>query len=357
MENSNYACAVGKIRALENQLLKMADLERLLEADSAETVLRELSDTPYGEHLARIKNINEFEFLLNEELKRTYKLIKEISLHPEITDLFFLEKDLHNLKIILKSKYASTYGENYTVDLGLFSLPVLKETVDKNDYSKFANPLIIQAIKQAIRQYELTGEIELIDFVLDAAFYELAVATARKYKNDFLERLFKLEIDTINLKTLVRFIITKKDKRYFKDVLIHGGDLPYEFFLREIDGDGKEIPQKVHRGRYARLVSYEENLSAKEKCLPFLEECEKIITLGIHEWEKKRTFFYLEKLIDDFLIRYLKRAKYISLGIEPLVAYLFAKEMEVKNIRIIIIGKIGNLPLETIRENLRETYV
>lgn len=357
MNNSNYASAVGKIRALENQLLRMADFERLLEAESAETALEELSDTDYGDHISKIKNISDFEFILNEELKRVYRLIKELSLDPEITDLFFLGKDLHNLKIILKSKYTNISGDEQIVDLGLFSLPILQAMVEKNDYSKFANSLIEHVIKQAIRQYELTGEIELIDFVLDAAFYEAALGAVRKYRNSFLERLLKLEIDTINLKTLVRFIVTKKDKRYFKDVLIHGGDLPYEFFLREIDGNGKEIPQKVHRGRYARLISYEENLGAKERCLPFLEECEKIITLGIAYWEKKRTFSYLEKLVDDFLIRYLKRAKYISLGIEPLIAYLFAKGTEIKNIRLILVGKIANLPLEIIRENLRETYV
>ncbi|HCJ66580.1 MAG TPA: hypothetical protein DHV62_04460, partial [Elusimicrobia bacterium] len=96
MENSNYACAVGKIRALENQLLRNSDFERLLEVDNAGDVLRELSDTPYGEYLSRIKDVNEFELLLTEELKRTYNLIRELSLHPEITDLFFLRKDLHN---------------------------------------------------------------------------------------------------------------------------------------------------------------------------------------------------------------------------------------------------------------------
>lgn len=358
MDNSNYAYAVGRIRALENQLLKMADFERLLEVESAEAVLGELSDTDYGDHISRIKNIGDFEFILNEELKRVYRLTKEFSLDPEITDLFFLKNDLHNLKVLLKNKYFPTSGiEEYLIDLGLFSLSDLKNMVEKNDYSKFGDLTIQEAIEQAVKQFELTHEVELIDFVLDAAVYELSLRTVGKYKNAFLKKLFQLEIDAINLKTLVRFVITRKDKRYLKDVLIHGGDLPYEFFLKAIIENEKNVLQKMHQERYRNIIVYEENLGAKERRLPFLEKYEKILAEGVNSWEENRNFFRLEKLIDDLLTTHLKKAKYISLGIEPIITYLLAKEMEVKNIHIIIVSKINNLPEEKIRQRLRETYV
>jgi len=358
MNNANYAYAVGRIRALENQLLRMIDFERLLETESAEAVLEELSDTDYGEHLTRIKNTSDFEFILNEELKKVYKLTSELSLDPEITNLFFLKKDLHNLKVLLKSKYVPTLAvEDYLIDLGLFSLSDLRNMVEKNDYSNFGNLTIQGAIKQAIRQFELTHQAELIDYVLDAAIYELSLTTVREYRNTFLEKLFQLEIDTINLKTLVRFIVARKDKRYLKDVLIYGGDIPYEFFLKALTENEKEVRQKIHQERYRNIVVYEENIGAKERRLPFLENYEKILVAGINYWEKNRSFSYLEKLIDDHLTQYLKRAKYISLGIEPLIAYLLAKETEIKNIRTIIVGKLNRLPEETIRERLREPYV
>ena len=49
-------------------------------------------------------------------------------------------------------------------------------------------------------------------------------------------------------------------------------------------------------------------------------------------------------------------AKYIALGPEPVIAYLMAKETEIKNLRIIFTGKINRLPENTIRERLREAY-
>jgi len=357
MKNEDYAYAVGKIRALETQLLTKSDFERLLETSDATSALQELSDTPYGEHLTRIKDISEFELLLNEELKKTYNLIKELSLHPEITDLFFLEKDLHNLKVLLKSKYAGISPDGNLIDLGLFPLAGLKGMVEKNDYAGFTNSTIRETIVQAIKQFELTHELQIIDFVLDAVIYEVFLNTARKYQNIFLQNYFQLQIDLINLKTLVRFIVTKKDKRYFKDGLIHGGNLTYEFFLREFPEKEGDVPHKVGLERYKNIITYEKDLNAKERRTPLLENYEQIISAGIKSWLKERSFSLLEKLIDDSLTEYLKKAKYITLGLEPLIAYLFAKEIETKNIRVIIVGKINNIPQEILRERLRETYV
>ena len=60
-------------------------------------------------------------------------------------------------------------------------------------------------------------------------------------------------------------------------------------------------------------------------------------------WRKRQTaearslkenggFTSLEKLCDDALIRYVKDAKYVSFGIEPILAYAVAKQMEIKSV-------------------------
>ena len=46
-----------------------------------------------------------------------------------------------------------------------------------------------------------------------------------------------------------------------------------------------------------------------------------------------------------------------AFGISPLIAYILARETEIKAVRIILSGKHNNLPQETIRERLREMYV
>jgi V/A-type H+-transporting ATPase subunit C len=65
----------------------------------------------------------------------------------------------------------------------------------------------------------------------------------------------------------------------------------------------------------------------------------------------------LEKFSDNYLLNYIKPAKFAILGIEPVLGYLLAKEHEIKLLRIIMIGKLNGLSSESIREKLRETYV
>ncbi|WP_191980816.1 V-type ATPase subunit, partial [Clostridium haemolyticum] len=68
-------------------------------------------------------------------------------------------------------------------------------------------------------------------------------------------------------------------------------------------------------------------------------------------------FKIFEKLCDNFIMNFIKDAKYISFGPEPLIAYILAKENEIKIIRIIMVGKINNIDSQVIGERLREIYV
>jgi len=77
----------------------------------------------------------------------------------------------------------------------------------------------------------------------------------------------------------------------------------------------------------------------------------------VREWQEKGAITRLEKLSDDFITEYLRQSKRMPFGLDPLVGYLYAKEIEVKNIRLILVGKINGLPVEDIRERLRNVYI
>ena len=65
----------------------------------------------------------------------------------------------------------------------------------------------------------------------------------------------------------------------------------------------------------------------------------------------------LEKLIDNYIMNMMRDAKIIPFGVEPVIAYIYAKETEIKIIRIIMVGKLNNIAVEVIRERLRDIYV
>ena len=64
-----------------------------------------------------------------------------------------------------------------------------------------------------------------------------------------------------------------------------------------------------------------------------------------------------ERACDDAQTGFLQQAILIPFGPEPVLAFIAAREQEMRNIRIIISGKLAKLPAATIRERMREAYV
>ena len=60
--------------------------------------------------------------------------------------------------------------------------------------------------------------------------------------------------------------------------------------------------------------------------------------------------------MDDYIVSLTKEAKKINYGPEVPFAYLMAKENEIRNLRILLVSKLNNLPKNFIKERLRETY-
>ena len=88
-----------------------------------------------------------------------------------------------------------------------------------------------------------------------------------------------------------------------------------------------------------------------------IEGIKELLTAGTDQITLDGKYTKFERIADDMKLKYVKDAKYVSFGIEPLIGYLIAKEMEIKNLRIILTGKVTEVPVEKISERLRDTYV
>lgn len=64
-----------------------------------------------------------------------------------------------------------------------------------------------------------------------------------------------------------------------------------------------------------------------------------------------------ERWCDNRMMRTMQPQKYESFSVGPLVAYLLARENEIKTVRIILSGKQNGFSEEAIRERVREMYV
>jgi vacuolar-type H+-ATPase subunit C/Vma6 len=82
----------------------------------------------------------------------------------------------------------------------------------------------------------------------------------------------------------------------------------------------------------------------------------RILTEANRAFRSMRDLSALDKLADDFLIQYLQPAKHFCFGVEPLVAYLAAKENEVMRLRVVLHGKEKSLSADSLREVCRASY-
>ena len=64
-----------------------------------------------------------------------------------------------------------------------------------------------------------------------------------------------------------------------------------------------------------------------------------------------------ERWCDNQIIETIRPQKYNPFSAGPIIAYMLARENEIKTVRIILTGKLNQLPDDLIRERVREMYV
>jgi len=65
----------------------------------------------------------------------------------------------------------------------------------------------------------------------------------------------------------------------------------------------------------------------------------------------------LDVLADNIVVEYLRRARMVPIGAEPVIAYVMGREAEVRAVRTVLLGRLAGLPTELVRTRLRNLYV
>lgn len=329
VKDTDYLFLSTRVRALENNLLTHERMMRMLDAPNADDSAKILLECGYPEMVPL--DVNTIHDTLAEERQKAFDDLVDFLPDPVILDVFKAKYDYHNVKVILKSEAMHTDPTPLLLDLG--RVPV-RDLVSKINSSNLTGiPTILQdAITEARETLGTTRDPQLSDFVLDRAYYQDIHLIAKKAESPFLEGYVKISIDAANLRTVVRTIRMGKNAEFVRDILFPGGNIDTIRVLTAASAGG--------------------SLSELFALSPLEEAAEAGVTVLTGG---RLTQF--EKLCDKAVIDYLKRSKFIPFGEAPVIAYLAAKENELTAIRIILTGRLSDLPAETIQERLRDSYV
>ncbi len=328
-----YAYAVGVIRVLETRSFSRERIERAAEASTTEEVLRILAETPYSEFLSALKGPEDYEFFLEKEHQRVINLLQSLTKDPPLTDLLIDRFDFHNLKVALKERFGEQDLDSAYVPFGGISVLTMKAAVNEEDFASL--PLwLAQPAEQVVREFPARQDPKWIDFLVDRKMYELLITTSRAEGSLFLHDVIQKEIDLINILSLFRIRYGGQERGRFLESFIEGGSLARPFFLQLFDEPLEAIPGRFAYTPYRDLV---EN--------------------GWNHLNSHASFVVLERMGRDFILEYLRRANLIAFGIEPLIAYVYAKENELRMIRTIMVGKLNGVPSNLIKESLPRVYL
>ncbi|MGE5484600.1 MAG: V-type ATP synthase subunit C [Ignavibacteriales bacterium] len=327
-DETEYAYSVARVRVLETRLLDRPILERMVDAGSADEALRILGETEYSEALGAASGPAEFESVLAAELKRVYDYVRGFSPDPALLDVLSLKFDLHNVKVLLKEKYLDGAGvERAVAGGGSMDVDRARAAIAAGDYRGLPGDYAAVAEK-AERALEETGDPQVIDLVVDGEMFRLGLEIARDSRFELLEQIWTTMIDVTNIKSLVRINRMGRSREFLRRCLIDGGLVPVATLLGLHGEAPSAVADALRYTRYARLT--EEGLKQGSR---------------------------FELLGDNFITGFLRSARHKAFGPEPVIAYVLAKETEIRNLRIILTGKINGLPPAVIRERLRDAYV
>ncbi len=329
--NSDYAYLVGRVRALERSLLEPKTFDALLRAEDLDQALRIVAEIPYlGESF---QNISPTPKTIDRVLTgHFFGIVSDFAKSQggeEVTAFFLLGFDVTALKLAVKHFMARRPFE-WTYPGFLDPRRVLRFLSGETEY--FSDPLA-QALWEVQELLEARpGYAQGVEFLLDRFFlkqvYNLAERTEgplKKWYQAFV--VFSYLRGTFR----ARYEERKPDALrllYFANPLIREKDLLELLSLPE-----DKVPDYLEYLGFAFVLPEKEIFRDDPY---YLAE--------------------MEKRMDNELLFWVRKYRRETFGPEPVFGFLFAKSIDVKNLRILLDGKYFYIEGDILRRKLRECY-
>ena len=322
-----YLSLSAMLRAREPRFLNAERAGRMLEASTFEEAAKLLTDCGYPD-LSQA-DAGQIEQVLTQRRIQALDELEKLCPEKALVDFFRIKYDAHNAKVLLKSEAIGADAASLCSRAGRIAPEKLREAWQEEKLSQLPETFG-KALAEAGSTLSRTANPQLADFVLDKAMFREMLDAAKAADCPFLEGYARLQIDSANLKSLVRTGRMHKDADFLREALLPDGSVSEDRLLAAGDGEG-----------LAALFAH--------------TPLEQAASLGA-EALNGGSMTAFERACDNALNTYLRSAKLVSYGPEAVIAYIAAVEGEITAVRMILTGKLTGVAPETIRERLRDLY-
>lgn len=323
MAKMEYTYAVARIRAKEVSLFSQAVIEQLMACKTEQQCLQFLSEKGWGDADTPM----EAEAMLTREREKTWELMRELAEDMSVFDVLSYPDLFQNLKAAVKAVVTGSEKLNIFVENTAVSGEEMLEIIKAKEFGRLPE-FMAQAAREAYETLLHTGDGQLCDIMIDRAALDAIYQAGQKSNDSLIREYAESTVAVADIKIAVRSQKTAKSLDFMKKAMAECGSLSVDK-LAHAALNGMEAIQE-----YLGQTVYAQGAEALKES-PSAFEC----------W------------CDNRIIETIKPQVRNPFSIGPLVAYVIARENEIKTVRIILSGKLNELPEKSIRERVREMYV
>lgn len=352
----SYRYAAGRIRSLELKLMNNSQINRLFEARTITEIQRLMQECGY--------EAGEPEAALSMETEAVYELILEIMPDGGYAEALLLFHDTQNLKAILKhlsvnwikgENPSGQHDEEASVNQAVKSPASVRHLDFRQVERLMLSPSLVEpeelfkAVRdqkpenipewmydlamEAAERYRQTYDISVIDLIIDRTAYERATCIAKELGNRWFIDYFILKRDLINLESLLRCKALGIGRAYFEQCLLPDGQIDKNTWLRYFDANYDAWAVELKKTALSDFLEIASQYGQPGSATRF------------------------GQLADQKIMEHLRKALHVLSGPEIPLAYLLARELEIKNIRIALTCLRNNIPSARARDMARESYL
>lgn len=326
-KDTDYLMATMLIRSRENYSLTYRDLVKMIESRSGEEAYKVLTDAGIGVGL----EYRDYEKGLEKSLSELYSLMQQLTKETDLAELFRLKYDGHNVKTLIKAKKTDDDFSSILSGLGNVHPKSLAAELESGKFEQL-NAHIAAAAVEAEQVLAKTSDPAAVDIIIDKAVLQAMSAKVKDYENSFIRNIIQADVDIANIRAAVRVKRMGKDVFYLRKILFEGGKLDTTKLADAFTRGWEDLASLISSSEYGKTLA------------------------GVIDSVNQGSLSAFEKACDNYIINLLKTAKLIPFGIEPIVAYLYARENEIRCARIVMASKLAGVSSHQITERLRDTY-
>ncbi|MGE3062795.1 MAG: V-type ATPase subunit [bacterium] len=324
----DYLFSSGELTEREAEFLTREELERLLSSQSKDDFLRILNESCYSKYIDDVKKSGTTEFMMEQETLLAIEYLREhlMDAHKNLIEFLILDRDLHNVKVILKSSALKRDLKQIFLTSS-YGFEDLKYAYESKDASKLESP--IRDLME--RMFEITSETEdfrIIELKLEQFFFTKLEKYVASSKSAPLIELMKHRVDMLNIKNVYRSKVAGEKFRY-EEFLYIGGYLDVDFFRQFEQESIDYFAQSIEKREYTKMIMQ-----------------------GTHLLYSEETFASFEKNEEEFILKFFSEASKASASLERVLGFFIRKRFEARSLNIIYNGIINNISKEKIKHRI-----